>query len=139
SPRRPLTLTLASFILGWYPVLLIPITYKELSYLIPLIHPYDFDATLAGIDQRFLGVHPTVWLERFTWPPLSEVLQLAYSTYYFLPLVLGVVLWRKGWFEEFDFWVFIVVLGFYVSYVGYIAFPAIGPRFLPSILEAQTR
>ncbi len=134
SPPRPL----ASLIRGWYPVLLIPITYKELSYLIPLIRPHDFDATLAGIDQRFLGVHPTVWLERFTLPPLTEVLQLTYSSYYFLPLALGVVLWRKGWFEKFDFWVFIVVLGFYVSYLGYIAVPAIGPRFLPSILEAQT-
>ena len=134
SPRRHVALTLR----GWYPVLLIPITYKELSYLIPLIHPHDFDATLAAIDQRLFGVHPTVWLERLTWPPLSEVLQLTYSSYYFLPLVLGVVLWRKGWFEKFDFWVFIVVLGFYVSYLGYIAVPAVGPRFLPSILEAQT-
>lgn len=140
---RPLSpsplLPLASFIRGWYPVALIPITYKELSYLIPLIHPRDFDTTLAGIDHRFLGVHPTVWLERFTWPPLTEVLQLTYSTYYFLPLVLGVVLWRRRSFEKFHFWVFIVVLGFYLSYLGYIAVPAIGPRFLPSIVEAQTR
>jgi membrane-associated phospholipid phosphatase len=29
------------------------------------------------------------------------------------------------------------VLGFYLSYLGYIAVPAIGPRFLPSIVEAQ--
>ena len=130
--------TLASLIRGWYPVVLIPITYKELSYLIPLIHRRDFDATLAAIDHRFLGVHPTVWLERFTWPPLTEVLQLTYSCYYFLPLVLGVVLWRRRSFEKFHFWVFIVVLGFYASYLGYIAVPAIGPRFLPSIVEAQT-
>jgi membrane-associated phospholipid phosphatase len=134
SPRLPL----ASFIRGWYPVVLIPITYKELSYLIPLIHPRDFDAALAGIDHHFLGVHPTVWIERFTWPPLTEVLQLTYSTYYFLPLVLGVVLWRRRSFEKFHFWVFIVVLAFYLSYLGYIAVPAIGPRFLPSIAEAQT-
>ncbi len=134
SPLLPL----ASFIRGWYPVVLIPITYKELGYLIPLIHPRDFDAALAGIDQRFLGVHPTVWLERLTWPPLTEVLQLTYSSYYFLPLVLGVVLWRQRSFEKFHFWVFIVVLGFYLSYLGYIAVPAIGPRFLASIVEAQT-
>lgn len=134
SSRLPLT----SIIRGWYPVALIPITYKELSYLIPLIHPRDLDETLARIDYHFLGVHPTVWLERLTWPPLTEVLQLTYSTYYFLPLVLGVALWRNGSFEKFHFWVFIVVLGFYLSYLGYIAVPAIGPRFLPSILEAQT-
>ncbi len=117
---------------------LIPITYKELSYLIPLIHPRDFDETLAHIDQRLLGVHPTVWIERFTSRPVTEILQLTYSSYYLLPIILGIVLWRNRSFETFHFWVFIVVLGFYLSYVGYIAVPAIGPRFLPSIVEAQT-
>jgi len=140
-PRTPALaprLTLAQVIRGWYPVVLIPITYKELSYLIPLIHPRDFDETLARIDYRFLGAHPTVWLERFTWPPVTEILQLIYSSYYLLPVILGLVLWRAGRFKEFHFWVFIVVTGFYLSYVGYIAVPAIGPRFLPSIVEAQT-
>ena len=137
-PSPSLFHRIAPFIRGWYPILLIPITYKELSYLIPLIQPRDFDETLAWIDYRFLGVHPTVWLERFTWPLLTEVLQLVYSTYYFLPLVLGVALWRRRSFETFHFWVFIVVLGFYTSYLGYISVPVIGPRFLPSIVEAQT-
>jgi membrane-associated phospholipid phosphatase len=118
-------------------VLLIPITYKELGYLIPRIHPRDFDTALAAIDYRLLGVHPTIWLERFTWPVLTEVLQLTYSTYYFLPIILGAVLWRRRTLE-FYFWVFVIVLGFYVSYVGYISVPAIGPRFLTEIAQAQT-
>jgi membrane-associated phospholipid phosphatase len=126
------------FIHGWYPVALIPATYKELSYLIPLIHPHDFDVELAAIDHRLFGIPPTVWMERFTWPPVTEVLQIIYATYYFLPVILGAVLWRKGWFEQFKFWVFIVALGFYVSYLGYIAIPATGPRFLPSIKAAQS-
>jgi membrane-associated phospholipid phosphatase len=144
SPSPPLPPSsrhrlLAPFIRGWYPVVLIPITYKELTYLIPRLHPRDFDEALAALDYRFLGVHPTVWLERFTYTLLTEVLQLTYSTYYFLPLVLGVVLWRRRSFEQFHFWVFIVVLGFYLSYLGYISVPVIGPRFLPTILEAQTK
>jgi membrane-associated phospholipid phosphatase len=142
SPRRPFSASplfrFAPLIRGWYPVVLIPMTYKELTYLIPLIHPHDYDATLSAIDYRFFGVHPTVWLERFTWPPLTEVLQLTYSSYYFLPLILGIALWKQGSFQKFHFWVFIVVLGFYVSYLGYIAVPVIGPRFLPAIVEAQT-
>ena len=130
--------TVASFIHDWYPVALMGLTYKELTYLIPRIHPRDFDSALAAIDHRIFGVHPTVWLERFTWPPLTEVLQLTYSTYYFLPIVLGVVLWKRDNPDKFHFLVFVVVLGFYLSYLGYIAVPAIGPRFLPSIVEAQT-
>lgn len=134
SPLLPLS----SFVHGWYPVALMGLTYKELTYLIPRIHPRDFDAVLAAIDHRIFGVHPTVWLERFTWPALTEVLQLTYSTYYFLPIVLGVVLWKTDSLEKFHLFVFVIVLGFYVSYLGYIAVPAIGPRFLPSIAEAQT-
>jgi membrane-associated phospholipid phosphatase len=140
SPSLPVSsssLPVASFAHGWYPVALIGLTYKELTYLIPRIHPRDFDSALAAIDHRVLGVNPTVWLERFTWPPLTEVLQLTYSTYYFLPIILGAVLWRRE-LEKFHFFVFIVVFGFYLSYLGYIAVPAIGPRFLPSIVEAQT-
>jgi membrane-associated phospholipid phosphatase len=59
-------------------------------------------------------------------------------TYYFLPIILGAVLWRKRWFERYKFWVFVVALGFYVSYFGYILVPATGPRFLPAIKGAQT-
>ena len=149
SPRLPLPpspphhvsrthLRLASFVHGWYPVALIFVTFKELTLLIPRFHPRDFDAILAAIDYRLFGVNPTVWLERVTWAPLTEILQLTYSTYYFLPVILGAVLWSKGWFDKFHFWVFTVVLGFYLSYFGYIAVPAIGPRFLTSIVEAQT-
>jgi membrane-associated phospholipid phosphatase len=117
---------------AWYPVILIPFTYAELEYLIPRIHPYDFDLELAAIDRWIFGTDPTVWLERVTWPALTELFQISYVTYYFLPLTLAIVLWRKGWFEEFYFLVFAVVLAFYLSYLGYIAVPAIGPRFILS-------
>jgi membrane-associated phospholipid phosphatase len=124
---------------GWYAVALVPLTYKELTYLIPLLHPRSFDGELAAIDYRMFGVHPTIWLERFMSPLLTEVLQLSYTTYYFLPLLLGGVLWRKRLFDKFHFLLFVIVLGFYLSYLGYIAVPATGPRFLPEIQQQQTR
>lgn len=118
------------FIRGWYPVPFIPTTYMELRYLIPRLHPRDYDWELAAIDYWVFGVHPTVWLERVLWPPLTEIMQISYITYYFVPIALGAVIWHKGWFERYHFWVFIVVLGFYTSYLGYIAVPALGPRFI---------
>lgn len=130
---------LVALVRGWYPVGVIPFTYKELTYLIPLINPKEFDRELAAIDRQMFGVDPTVWLERVMQPLLTEALQLSYITYYFLPLVLGVVLWRKGWLERFHFLVFVIVLGFYLSYLGYIAVPALGPRFLPEIQSNHTK
>ena len=131
SPR-----SIAGLVRAWYALLLVPLTYKELTYLIPLVHPRDFDWQLAGMDHRMFGVHPTVWLERVTSPLLTEIMQLSYITYYFLPLLLGVTMWRKGWFDKFYFFLFVVVFGFYLSYIGYIAVPAIGPRFI--LADQQT-
>lgn len=124
------------FLRGWYPVALITTTYKELEYLIPRLHPRDFDWQLAAIDYRIFGVHPTLWLERWHIPLVTEIFQIIYATYYFYPVILGAVLWRKGWAEKFYFWVFILMCGFYLSYLGYVAVPAIGPRFI--LADQQT-
>src|SRR6185295_16955716 len=151
SPRRPVapspplpvspspSLPILRLFRGWYPLILIRLTYKELTYLIPQIHPRDFDVALAAIDYRMFGVNPTVWIDRFTCPPLTEVFHLTYSTYYLLPVILGVVLWRKKRFDSFFFFVFVLMFGFYLSYLGYIAVPPLGPRFLSSIAEAQAK
>jgi membrane-associated phospholipid phosphatase len=127
--KRTKTFTLVR---SWYPLILIPMTYKELGYLIPLIHPHDFDRELALIDQRILGVDPIIWLDRINYPAVTLIMQLAYLTYYVMPIVLGIVLWRAGRFADFEFFLFMVLLGFYSSYLGYIAVPAIGPRFFLS-------
>lgn len=118
-----------SVLRSWYPLVLIPLSYKELGYLIPLIHPHDFDHELALIDHRILGVDPIVWLDRINYPAFTLIMQLSYMTYYVTPIVLGLVLWRAGRFREFQFFLFVVLLGFYISYLGYIIVPAIGPRF----------
>jgi membrane-associated phospholipid phosphatase len=104
-------------------------TYKELSYLIPRVHPTDLDWQLEAIDIQLFGVNPTLWLERVTYAPLSEIFQIAYTSYYILPVVLGILIWiRKP--EAFQFYVYLIVLAFYLSYLGYISVPAIGPRFI---------
>jgi membrane-associated phospholipid phosphatase len=137
GPSRPDVMELDSFrpvsawpvARSWYPLILIPLTYKELGYVIPLIHPHDFDRELALIDHRMLGVDPVIWLDRLNYPLVTLIMQLSYLTYYVIPIVLGIVLWRARRFRDFEFFLFVVLLGFYVSYLGYIAVPAIGPRF----------
>ncbi|MBI3652274.1 MAG: phosphatase PAP2 family protein [Acidobacteria bacterium] len=125
------------YLRGWNTMLVIPLTYKELEYLVPRLHPRDFDWQLAALDYRVFGVQPTVWLERFLWPPLTEIFQITYATYYFYPLILGIVLWRKGWFVKFHFWALMLMLGLLTSYLGYIAVPAIGPRFILAAQQTQ--
>ena len=116
-------------------VIAVLLIFNSLGALIAGIHTTTFDARLIAVDHAIFGVHPTVWLERFINPLLTGLLQFAYISYYFIPLSLGVVLIARGRFGEFEEVLFGILLCFYLSYVGYLLVPAIGPRFTLSHLQ----
>lgn len=110
-------------IAGWF-------IYFEHHHLVPLVNPYDIDAYLIHIDRfLFLGIDPTVLLESITHPLLTEFLQIVYASFYFLPFSIMLILFLKGRRLDFHVVVSTLMLSFYICYVGYYLFPAIGPRF----------
>jgi membrane-associated phospholipid phosphatase len=117
------------FVRWWYPVFLIPLIFTELQWLVHPINPVDIDPQLIAIDYALFGVHPTLWLERFTVPWLTEYMQLAYMAFYGLPLVLCVPLYRQGRWPAFRVSMCAMLLGYYGSYWLYFLTPARGPRF----------
>jgi membrane-associated phospholipid phosphatase len=114
---------------GYYLLICIPLAFMEMYYLVPAIHPVDFDASLILIDRFLFGTDVTVWTMSWSHPLLTEILQIAYGTYYFLPLILTIDLYRRKRVRAFKQVFLFVILGFYLSYLGYVAVPAIGPRF----------
>ncbi len=118
------------------PVLIIPVLFNSMGDIIPWVWPRYFDDLLIGIDYRlFGGHHPTVLLERFIHPLLTTVLQFAYISYYPMALTLGVVLTLKKKETAFDEAIFGIILCFYLSYLGYLLVPAVGPRFTLAHLQ----
>ena len=113
----------------YYVVPLIFITFKVIYVLISSIHSSDYDQLLIKMDRFLFGGDPTVFLFQFSHPVLTELLQIAYGTFFFLPIILGVEFHLKKEYTKFQFIVFSVVLGFFLSYLGYFIFPAVGPRF----------
>ena len=114
----------------WYPVPYVAGCYKEMALLIPALRHGDADAWLANLDYRLWGANPTVWLERIQAPAATEILQVIYTL--FVPVVLlpALLLWKRRSYPEFQYFAFLIALGYLVSYVGYIIVPARGPRFL---------
>jgi membrane-associated phospholipid phosphatase len=118
------------YVRDWYVVALLLIIYLENRRLIPLINPHDIDLFLIEADRLiFLGHDPTVLLEKITYPILTEVLQIIYASFYFLPLSLCLILYRKETPVKFHSAVSTILMGFYLSFIGYYLTPAIGPRF----------
>jgi membrane-associated phospholipid phosphatase len=116
-------------------VMTVSIVFNSLGALIAGMHTTTFDASLIAVDHAIFGVHPTVWMERLISPLLTGLLQFAYISYYSIPISLGVVLIARGRFGEFEEVLFGILLCFYLSYVGYLLVPAIGPRFTLSHLQ----
>ena len=110
------------------PVPVVPFIFLHLGLLIPLVHPAHYDRQLEALDRLILGAEAQAALYSLPIPAwLADVLTLAYSTFFFLPIVLLVALVRAG-----DPYLprvtSTVVLTFLVSYAGYFLVPAYGPR-----------
>ena len=112
-----------------FPTICILIIFDSLEGLIHAINPRDIDPILIRLDYAIFGFYPTVMAEKLMNPLLTDIMQLAYSSYYFLPITLGVALKIKGRNSAFDRSLFLIMLCFYLSYAGYMLMPALGPRF----------
>jgi membrane-associated phospholipid phosphatase len=113
----------------WYIVPIVPLTFKQLYFMIAPIHGKDYDFLLIEIDRWLFGTDPTVWLSKISFPLLTEIVQIAYSSFYLLFLVVGYELYRKKDKEQYRYAAFLIVYGFFLSYIGYFFLPAVGPRF----------
>jgi membrane-associated phospholipid phosphatase len=117
------------YIRDWYPVPMILYVFKETYFMVHLIHPQDFDWLLIDIDRWIFGTDPTHWLMTFTHPVVTEILQISYACYYLILISVFFELDLEKRHTEYFLGAFLVVYGFYLSYVGYFLLPAVGPRF----------
>jgi len=127
SDRKAIGKT-GTFLYHYSPVLFVVLIYESLGNLIQYLQP-DVDPRLIQIDFFIFGVHPTLWMEQWIVPWFTDIMSLAYLSYYFIPIVLIVVLYMKDRTAEFDQALFVLGFGYYISFIGYILFPAIGPRY----------
>jgi len=125
---------LPTVLTAFFPLIPILAIFDSLSF-IPLLHPRDEDSLLLAMDRALLGVDLSLWLERYTSPWLTELMQISYLVYYVVPfLVLGALYRRRpartgqpG--PDFDLCVTALALSHYLAFVGYLTVPALGPRF----------
>jgi len=116
------------FLIDFYPAAFIPVLYETLGPLIAATRGHARDELLIAADRALFHTDVTVWLQRLVRPALTNLFYLSYTTYYFISLALGIVLWRRS-SRDLERFIFTLTLCYYVSYAGYFALPALGPRF----------
>jgi len=111
------------------PVFSVLIAFDTVGELTPYINPRDIDEILFNLDYSILGFYPYVYFERIANPLFTELMQISYCVYYILPFLIGGYLIKNGNKHEFYRALFIVLFCYYLSYIGYMVFPALGPRY----------
>jgi membrane-associated phospholipid phosphatase len=87
------------------------------------------DPFLIAADRAILGMDAATVLAPLARPWLTELLQLAYTSFYALMVAVGAELYWRRDRRAFHAYAFACALGFFVSFLGYLAVPAVGPRF----------
>jgi membrane-associated phospholipid phosphatase len=108
--------------------LVIPATFDMVGRIVPWISPDPRESWLLRADSLIFGSDPTRWTgsaEHFPW--LTELLQVVYTSFYFLGPVLALrLLWKRDT-DAIEHTLLVVAAGFLISYLGYLLVPGRSP------------
>lgn len=127
AARESTLASIGSIIRDWLPFLVFLLTYEAFGAGIwRLLLVVDRDASLLALDRRLFGETPSLLLQRFVTPGLSNAMAAFYFLHLVLPPALALILYRRyrPLFREF---LLAVLLAGCLGAAGYVAVPATGP------------
>jgi hypothetical protein len=114
-----------------------PFAYLLLGEIIPFVNPLRPEARLIRIDHQIFGVNPQEWIERYYHPVLTEILQVVYATFYYLPLLVALLLLKDDRIRDLDEFMTAVAAGFLSGFLIYIMVPVRSPYIFAETAEGQ--
>ncbi|MCU0606561.1 MAG: phosphatase PAP2 family protein [Candidatus Edwardsbacteria bacterium] len=113
----------------WYPILTLPFTYKSTGDYIHAVFPGTIDSQLYALDAWLLGTDPARFIQSLQTPLRSDVLQLAYCSFFAIIFFSCYILYRNGKMYAFSNVRMAIVAILYGTYLVFLVLPAHGPRF----------
>jgi membrane-associated phospholipid phosphatase len=115
----------------WYPVLLLPLLFKEVEMLAAGFGNWGLTVVLQNLEVAWFGGHPSLYLsELLPWIPLSEYLHFCYFAYLLLVPSVGSYWYFTGQKGKFHELVFLVSVTLTVSYLFFALFPVDSPFYV---------
>ena len=120
---------LLDFLRETLPFLFCISIYTNMHDMVHLVNPNDVDASLIAWDQYLLGFQPAIYLESFITPELTDFMYFSYSSFLIYIIMFTMYLYVRKNNTAFRETLVSVILTFYIGYIGYVIFPAVGPKF----------
>jgi membrane-associated phospholipid phosphatase len=117
----------ARFLHDWYPLALFIVTFEETAKLSFLVVDGWRDSYLLALEARLFHTPPTVWLNRFASPLLTELMEVGYFSYFLLLMIAGGAVYNRPGKREFRQIMTASVLTYLCCYVFFLLFPTEGP------------
>lgn len=112
---------------GLFSALAILVAFSSNGLVLPALHPEPYEFAWIAADRALFGRDPTVAMQAWLTPWLTEVLQWAYASFYLIPVATVLGCGRRGG-ACFDRALVVVVFCFQLSYLGYFLWPTLPPR-----------
>ena len=113
----------------FYIIPVIYIMYDQTHFFVRVVHPVDYDDVLIVVDRIIFGTDPTMWFSKYSFPALTEYLQICYFLFYLMPIMQAVELWKRNDIKRLESFARAMAFCYFISYVMYFGMPAVGPRF----------
>jgi membrane-associated phospholipid phosphatase len=103
------------------------------SYLFAAVHQFQLlffnwnDDRIISLEKSIFGEMPTVFLQQFTPPLLTEILMFAYVIYIPLYPIIAAIIYFKYGEEHFEYYLLVLGVTNVVCNIGFILFPVASP------------
>src|SRR4030042_2581689 len=116
------------FLLRTLSVQLILLYIYSASLRLQLIFfPQWHDQMVIDLEASILGVQPTVWIQRFITPWLTEWMMFCYFFYVPVYPILSLLIYRRHGEEKNEDYLFFIGLAIVLCTLGFMMFPVAGP------------
>jgi len=116
------------FLLRTLSVLLGTLYIYSASLRLQLIFfPQWHDQMVVDLETSILGVQPTVWIQRFIRPWLTEWMMFCYVFYVLVYPILSLLIYRRHGEEKNEGYLFFIALAIVLCTLGFMIFPVAGP------------
>jgi len=119
-----------------YPMLFMLGVFESFFMIVPFFNLNRYDDLLSNIDLEMFGVHPTVWIESWIRPLLTDFFYLLYAFYFPLPLFIIFWMIKRKMYKQIEESFFILLFTYYGAYIVYFIVPAEGPRYFLAQLQS---